>query len=145
VFTLALLCLPVVGESASSGTPPGKWPESGNWRLHQVTGQGGVLRDVADRAGFSLLAKERRVVGHTGCNAMSGSYERQGHAIRFGRMAATRMFCMGPPGDVEADFMRVLDVVRRWKIVDGELHLTDARGRVLARLQSVSSVPWANH
>lgn len=56
---------------------------------------------------------EGRLAGRAGCNRYSGSWARQGHDLRFGRIAATRMACAGAAMDIENRLFEMMDKVVR--------------------------------
>jgi heat shock protein HslJ len=47
------------------------------------------------------FAEEGRVVGYTGCNMLSGTWRKDGDAIRVGSVATTKRLCVGPENEVE--------------------------------------------
>jgi len=91
---LALLALPFVSACAvgSAGEPPAlagtRWV--------------GVIDAALDPAMAPRLEFiAGRVQGYTGCNMMSGSWRVEGGEVRFGAIAATRRFCVGPGSEIE--------------------------------------------
>ena len=47
------------------------------------------------------LSANGRLAGFTGCNMMSGTWSEEGGEARFGPIASTKRFCVGPEGEVE--------------------------------------------
>jgi heat shock protein HslJ len=67
----------------------------------------------------------------TACNYYSGPVRIDPGRLRLGRMLATAMRCSGPPGDVEAAFVAVMDGEVRWAIGGDELRLDKPYGHGL--------------
>lgn len=77
------------------------------------------------------------VAGSTGCNRLSGRYERQGGALIMGT-AGTMMACAG--GDqIETLFRAALKDVRAFRIVGRMLELRGGDGQFVARLEAGGS------
>jgi heat shock protein HslJ len=67
----------------------------------------------------------------TACNYYSGPVRIDPGLLHLGRMLATSMRCSGPPGDVEAAFVAVMDGEVRWAIGGDELRLDKPYGHGL--------------
>ena len=81
---------------------------------------------------FILDSKTKRITGSGGCNRFTGSYQRIGDRLTFGKMAMTFMAC--PEGmEIEREFMAALEQVQSWKIFGEHLELFDGNGGFLAR------------
>lgn len=78
-----------------------------------------------------------RVTGSSGCNQLSGSYQRSGSSLKFGPLAATRMACADPVrGALESNFVTALQGTSNYSLLGRQLLLLDATGRTLAVLES---------
>ena len=110
-----------------------------HWRLTEVDG-----KPVPDQGGSRkphlFLAREgARVSGFSGCNTLSGTYQRSsGDGLLFGPVAMTRMACLSPEANaVEAGLMKGLDQVARYRIVGTTLELRDRLGEPRIRMEAV--------
>jgi putative lipoprotein len=105
------------------------------WKLTHL---GDAAVPVAPRqreAHLILDAKSGRVSGSTGCNRLMGGYELRGNTLAFGRIAATKMACVGGM-DTEKAFMDALAQVKTWKIAGCELELFDSADKRVARFEA---------
>jgi uncharacterized membrane protein len=74
--------------------------------------------------------KDNQVVGHTGCNRISGWFEARGEKVTFGNLATTRMAC--PNMAFEHELLSAITrKTLRTTIDDGRLLLIDDTGIVL--------------
>ncbi len=113
--------------------------EGVKWRLVEL-GKRDIPKALAEERELYLIfdasqrktAGEGRVAGFVGCNHVQGGYQRSGYALRFGRLASTRMAC-STGYELETYLLRTLERVRGWWIHDGALELLDQSGEVLAR------------
>src|SRR3712207_3795710 len=81
---------------------------NGNWVLElwqdQPLGAGEFSRGLPQ---LTFDVSQNRVSGHTGCNRLNGTVTVQGDHIAFGRLATTRMACVG--ASVEQPFLAILN------------------------------------
>ena len=70
----------------------------------------GVVEGTTDGRTLPRMefAEGGRMIGYTGCNTMSGTWRREGVAIRLGAIAATKRMCLGPGADVEKRLLEAL-------------------------------------
>jgi heat shock protein HslJ len=132
---LALLLVGCVGGAHSApgnAAPPSRSLENTYWRLMEVRGRPAVAADSTREAHLRFVADSgggSRVAGSTGCNRLSGSYTRDGAALRFGPAATTRMACVEPAISAqETDLLAALAATTRHAIVGDVLTLSDAGG-----------------
>jgi heat shock protein HslJ len=97
------------------------------WSLNTIAGQ-----PVAAPA--SLLLRDGRATGNTGCNPFSGSARISGNDIAFGPMITTKMACLPQAKmDQEAALLAAFAATTHWRIDGGALVLTlvlsDGRGQ----------------
>jgi heat shock protein HslJ len=83
----------------------------------------------------SLQFRNGRVVGHSGCNHYTGSYEQDGNKLTLGPIAATKMAC--PPDRMEKEqaWFDMLGRVGSFEATHLVLTLKGANGEVIATLQ----------
>ncbi|MBW2281399.1 MAG: META domain-containing protein [Deltaproteobacteria bacterium] len=85
---------------------------------------------------------ESRLRGSTGCNAISGAFERNGpapdglHPLRFGPLASTMKACAPEISAQETAFLRALDATASYRIVGDALDLLDSSQTVIMRLEA---------
>lgn len=103
--------------------------------------QGRALSSSANAPKATLIfLPDDGVSGSTGCNRLSGKLVRQGADItRFGEFAMSKMACMGPAGQLEQQMLAALRATNQIRKFGGEVRLVSAKGRVLARLQSMNA------
>ena len=104
------------------------------WRLEDLAGAG-VMNRVQTTLEF---LSDGQVSGSGGCNRFSGSYQRQGDALSFGPIAATRMACPEAVMNQETAFLAVLESVASYQwTAEGFLVLHPADGGAPTRLIAV--------
>ena len=87
-------------------------PLSGStWELTSMNDQ-----DLPMGVLVTLALADGTASGSGGCNQYSGTYEVDGSAISFGRMAVTAMACIGAAGTAEAAYLAALAEVTTWMI-----------------------------
>ncbi|MBW2415963.1 MAG: META domain-containing protein, partial [Deltaproteobacteria bacterium] len=79
---------------------------------------------------------ESRLRGSTGCNAISGAFEHDGTALRFGPLASTMKACTTEISAQETAFLRALDATASYRIVGDALDLLDSSQTVIMRLEA---------
>lgn len=101
----------------------------------EVTGyNNGRQAVVSPKTGTRLTLKfqDGRVSGSSGCNRFHGEFRVQGHALKVGPLATTRMACDESVMTQEQEFLRALESAAKWDIVRGMLDAHRADGeRVL--------------
>ena len=83
----------------------------------------------------TFAADSARVTGSGGCNRLFGDYTLSGDSLSFSGVGSTKMAC-ATGMDIETAFLPALARVARWRIVDRQLELTDAAGKLVARFQA---------
>jgi heat shock protein HslJ len=83
-----------------------------------------------------VFSSEGRVSGSTGCNRVSGAYEKDGNSLRFGQMVSTKMACPPPLMTLEQAFLQALGATAALQISGNTLTLKDAAGKVRMRLEA---------
>lgn len=106
------------------------------WKLTHLSDAPVTVVEQQREAHVVLHTDDRRVMGSTGCNRMTGRYRLEGDALSFEQLASTRRACVDGM-QTEQAFLDALGRVAEWRVVGQQLTLLDADGEVLARLQAV--------
>ena len=85
---------------------------------------------------LSAQGSDGTLRGSTGCNAISGTFARDGGGLRFGPLATTMKACAPEISLQEQSFLRALDETASQRIVGDALDLLDASGAVVMRLEA---------
>jgi len=110
--------------------------ESQTWRLVSV-GTQPAQRDGDPQRDAQLQFDGTRVSGSGGCNRVSGPYQRTGHSLKIGPLAATRMACIEPERSaMETNFFAALQATTGYTRLGSQLTLLDGSGRTLAVLDN---------
>ena len=105
------------------------------WKLTELDGQPVVVGKA--REPHLRLRDDSRADGSTGCNSFSGTYERAGDRLTFGKLVTTMMACIDPAlSRQEQRFLQILASVDRAAAVSDRLTLY-AKDRPVARLVAV--------
>lgn len=114
-------------QRVASPAPAGPF---GDWQASEIAG-----RPVPKATPATLtIAPDGAVSGSGGCNRMTGHARIKDDTIRFGRMAATMMACLGDGMEQEQRFHAALEDARRFQMDDGALVLLNAAGQPVVRL-----------
>lgn len=105
--------------------------ESTYWKLVRL-GDGGAVPGGEPEA--HIIFNDSSATGRTGCNHMSGSYERNGDALKFGPLITTKMACPDRM-DLEQRFLAALGATERWKITGNGLELYNDGGKMVAAFE----------
>jgi len=107
------------------------------WRLITLYGKPITESENQKReAHFVLRSKDKRVLGHGGCNAFSGSYELfEGNRIQFSPLASTQMACAEI--NHESDFFKAIQSADNYIIKGDTLILTKGKMAPMMRLVAV--------
>jgi copper homeostasis protein (lipoprotein) len=106
--------------------------ETTNWKLTQLLDKPVTIAAKQGEPHFILDSKTKRITGSGGCNRFTGSYQRSGDQLTFGKMAMTFMAC-AEGMEIEREFMAALAQVKSWKIFGEHLELLDGNRGFLAR------------
>jgi len=107
------------------------------WKLIELNGSEILSPSAAGKEAYILLkASDKKVMGNGGCNAFSGGYEiSEGNQIRFSKMAATKMACLGV--ETEGQLFAVFDSADTFSVKGDTLTLNSARKEPLARFVNI--------
>ena len=124
-------------EVPTAPSPPGRAALIGTtWAVFEIDGQGVDASDTQRRPSIELSADGNRVSGSTGCNRISGTFTQQGNALRFGRLAMTRVACVPDRSAIENAFVAAMEATTSQAIENQTLELQDATGAVRMRLRA---------
>lgn len=115
--------------------PPDIPLEDTTWRL--VTLGGKPVEATRGPREPHFVLRSTSVTGATGCNSFRGSYSRNGEALQFKPLIATRMHC-AEVMDIEKGLLQALGATRSWRTINGRLELVDERGLVVAQFEAVA-------
>ena len=107
------------------------------WKLIEIRGQKVTSENYLKEPHFILKAKDNRIVGNSGCNSFSGTYELtpETNRIAIYNIAMTRMACIKPT--VEEAFIKVLETADNYTVKDDTLQLNKARMAPMAKFVAV--------
>ena len=102
------------------------------WRIAEIGGQA-----VSTQSNATLkLGTDGSVSGSSGCNQFNGKATLSGHSLHFGPLASTRKACEPALMSQEERLLKDLGLVTGYMVDEkGDLHLTDASGNSLMRLE----------
>jgi copper homeostasis protein (lipoprotein) len=106
--------------------------ETTDWKLTQLMDKPITIAAKQGEPHFILNSKTKRITGSGGCNRFTGSYQRNGDRLTFGKIAMTFMAC-AEGMEIEREFMAALVQVKSWKIFGEHLELLDGNRGFLAR------------
>ena len=108
------------------------------WKLTELLGKPVVVDSTFIKEPHVIFkAQENRVIGHGGCNSISGSYEqKEGNKIFISNVIATRMSC--PTIHLELDFLNVLAMADNYNVKGDMLVLNKAKMAPLARFKAIN-------
>ena len=113
-----------------------------DWVLTRIGSEAARPEEVKGRPRFYLdPSSERLVTGHTGVNAMTGTYEQSGGALQFGPLKTTRRAASPELMQQEAAFLGALKKAATAQLTDRGLVLRDAAGATLAEFEAIYLTP----
>ena len=128
-------------DERSSGQGPAASPLEGTYRLAELNGKPALATGGKRGAHLQFQKSARdsgRVSGSTGCNRLTGTFTRDGGALRFGPAAMTRMACADQRlNEQELAFVAALQATERHTVAGDTLTLFGPSG-ALARLVAES-------
>lgn len=111
--------------------------ENTHWKLASLRGRAVAAPAERQReAHLILLPAQRRVVGSSGCNRLSGSYTLDGQRLAFNRAVGTLMACRDGM-EQERAFLDTLAAVSGWRVEGERLLLLDGAGAPLLQFDAV--------
>ena len=106
------------------------------WKLTEIDGEPVVTAPGQREMKLTLHIEENKVNGFGGCNSFFGTYTHDVGSIKFGPLAATRMFCPDSI-DLESQFFKLLSGVTSYTITGQVLFFKDDDGKPVLKLEAV--------
>ena len=106
------------------------------WKLVEMDGEPVVTKPGQREMKLTLHDEENKVNGFGGCNSFFGTYTHDASKLKFGPLAATRMYCADEM-DKESQFFKLLSEVESYTITGQILHLNDDQGKPVLKLVAV--------
>ncbi|MFI3265268.1 MAG: META domain-containing protein [Rikenellaceae bacterium] len=132
-ISLALLAFVISCGTVKVSSQSGEFNlEATSWQVEQLNGN--IIEPV--EANFTLLFSEDGTLNARGaCNIIFGDYiQKSGGVLSLSPKGMTRTAC--PDMDVEAQYIKALESVVSFDVVDGVLHLMDSQGDTVVTLKS---------
>jgi putative lipoprotein len=109
--------------------------EGTHWTLTELISKKVPPADGRAEAYLQFTADGNRISGGTGCNRLTGTYEKNDKALKFRPLATTMMACIGQTSDQEERFKSALEETSRFLIMNDTLILMNGRA-VLAKFKA---------
>jgi len=106
------------------------------WRAVAIDGNPVAPQPKPREAHLVFAAEGNRVSGSTGCNRVVGTFQQTAEALRFSKMASTKMACPPALDAQERAFLEALNATAAAQISGKTLELKDASGKVRLRLEA---------
>ena len=131
MFTRAIfLCGFGLLSCAAQAQTPRAFPTHVEWRLVSINAAPARSQDPAS---LRIEAEGGRAFGSTGCNRWMASATEIDDRLRFAPLAVTRRYCAGAGGEIERQFVAVLNAAPLWSLQRGALILTSGKTRLRFR------------
>jgi heat shock protein HslJ len=104
--------------------------ENRDWYLVAIGADNQVAANEAARPTLRLESEGARAAGFAGCNRFAGHYVLTGEQLKFGPLAATKMYCEQAQS-VEDRYLGALGSVVSWSVAADALTLSSDSGPVL--------------
>jgi heat shock protein HslJ len=106
------------------------------WKLTELNGNAVVMGEKQKKEAYLQLVSEgAKVRGFSGCNNFNGIYVVKGNLLEFGRIAQTKMMCMGGM-ETEQAMMTVLSATAYYSISEERLTLLNTEKKPVAKFQA---------
>jgi putative lipoprotein len=103
-----------------------------DWRIVEIGGQAQSTQSQATLH----VGTDNTISGSSGCNEFNGTSKMSGHQLHFGPLASTRRACEPALMSQEQRLFEELGKVAGYTMDEkGDLHLTDAGGVTVVRLE----------
>jgi putative lipoprotein len=109
--------------------------ESTHWTATELSGKKVPPAEGRQAAYLQFSAEGHRITGSTGCNRLTGTYEKTEKSLKFNPIATTMMACIGPAVDQEENFKSALGQTSRFLIIKDMLVLMNGQA-VLAKFKA---------
>ena len=122
---------------ASAANPPTAALRDTYWKLIELGGQPVAMQPGQEReARITLASQDQRLMGFSGCNALSGTYALNGSALKFGQLASSMRLCEPALNTLERQVLDAL-IATTGQRIDGQRLSLLGGDRVLARFEAV--------
>ena len=121
-----LCCFGLLGFTAQAQTPRA-FPSNVDWRLVSINAAPARSQDPAS---LRIEAEGGRAFGSTGCNRWMANATGIDERLSFTPLAVTRRYCAGAGGEVERQFVAVLNAAPLWRLQRNSLILTSGKTRL---------------
>ena len=108
--------------------------EGSRWVLVRVSDQAVITEEGKPEPYVVLQSTTKQIVGHGGCNRLSGGYSIAGDALKVTEITTTRMAC--PEGERENVFLNALETVTRWRLLDNQLVMLDKANKEVLQFEA---------
>jgi putative lipoprotein len=109
--------------------------EGTHWTATELSGKKVPPAEGRQAAYLQFSSEGHRITGSTGCNRLTGTYERADKSLKFNPLATTMMACIGPAADQEENFKSALGQTSRFLIIKDMLVLMNGQA-VLAKFKA---------
>src|SRR6185295_4281559 len=132
LVAVALLVTACSSAAAGDPTADGNGGELGatTWVLQSYLA-GGALTIVPDDLFVDAEVKSSRVTGFSACNTYDALYRTGGRLLLISQTVVTRLACEGPPGELEAAYLALLEQSRFYSVRGSTLTIRGADLSVL--------------
>ena len=127
ITRVIFLCSFGVLSCAAQAQTPRAFPSHVEWRLVSINAAPARSQEPAS---LRIEAEGGRAFGSTGCNRWMTSATAIDDRLRFTPLAVTRRFCAGAGGEVERQFVAVLNAAPLWRLQRGALVLISGKTRL---------------
>jgi copper homeostasis protein (lipoprotein) len=108
--------------------------EGSRWVLVRIGDKQVMVEEGKPEPYIVLQGTTKQIVGHAGCNRLSGGYTIERDTLILSEIRTTRMAC--PEVETENAFLNALETVVRWKLMDNQLLLLDKAGAHVLQFES---------
>ncbi len=105
----------------------------GKYKLVEMEGMPVVQGQKMCTAQFE---KSGRFTAYAGCNNIMGHYQTLNGAVKFGKVAATRMAC--PDMNTEQQFLKCLDLVTGFAMDESVLYFSKSDGEMVLKFEKIN-------
>ncbi len=107
------------------------------WKLVEIRGQRVTAENFVKEPHFILKSVDNRIIGNSGCNSFSGTYEihPETNRIAIHNVAMTRMACIKPT--VEDAYVKILETADNYTLKKDTLSLNKGRMATMAKFVAV--------
>lgn len=107
------------------------------WKLIEIRGQKITVENFVKEPHFILKNEGNRIIGNSGCNSFTGTYELTPETSRIAiyNIAMTRMACIKPT--VEDAYIKILETADNYTLKNDTLNLNKGRMAPMAKFVAI--------